>query len=98
MSVKIKKVWWGLLICGLLIYLFLPGLIRWEKARENFNYYREENKKLRGENLSLKKEIWQLKNDPVYMEKMARETLGHNREGEIIYEIERKTSEDIPQR
>ena len=92
-----KKLWIGLVV-ALLLYMFLPGSIRWEKAREEFNHYREENKKLRQENLKLKKENWALKNDPVYIEGTARQELGRTKSGEIIYEIERKTSEDIPHR
>jgi cell division protein FtsB len=88
-----KKILWIGLVAALLLYMFLPGFIRWEKARERLNYYREENRKLSQENLKLKKEIWSLKNDPVYMEETARKELGRSKTGEIIYEIERKESE-----
>lgn len=91
---RIRKLFWGGVIFVLLLYIFLPGYLRLERAREEIREYREKNNKLREENLKLKKEIWALKNDPLYIEEMSRKELGYARDGEIIYEIEMETEDE----
>lgn len=93
MKLNARKPFWIALVLTLLIYIFLPGYLRWEKTREDLQEYREKNAKLREENLKLKKEIWALKNDPLYVEEISRKELGYARTGEVIYEIEGKADE-----
>jgi len=95
---KARKSLWVALGLALLLYLFLPGYLRWEGINERFKEYREKNEKLSEENLKLKKEIWALKNDPLYIEEITRKELGYAKDGEVIYEIEKRESEDSSQR
>lgn len=85
-----KKFYWLLFVIALLIYFFLPSYIRWEKANESLREYCQKNEKLREENLKLKKEIWRLQHDPLYIEETTRKEMGYAKEGEVIYEIERE--------
>ena len=87
---KVRKLFWVVLGLALLLYIFLPGYLRWERINERFKEYREKNEKLSEENLKLKKEIWALKNDPLYIEKITRKELGYAKDGEVIYEIEKR--------
>ncbi len=99
LRLRVRKFFWIGLAFALLIYLFLPGYLRWAKTMESLNEFREKNEKLREENVKLKKEIWALKNDPAYIEEMSRKELGYARDGEVIYEIEKEIdSEDSPER
>jgi len=93
MKKKARTSFWIALVLMLLIYLFLPGYLRWEKTNESFKEYCEKNEKLREENLKLKKEIWSLKNDPLYIEGITRKEMGYGKEGEVIYEIEGKEND-----
>ena len=98
MKYKVKKAIWLVLILGLLLYVFLPGYLRWERTNESLEEYLDKNAKLREENLKLKKEIWALKNDPLYIEEISRKELGYAKDGEVIYEIDKGTNEDSAQR
>ena len=98
MKLKARKSFWVALVLTVLIYIFLPGYIRWEKAHETLIEYQEKNAKLMKENLKLKKEIWALKNDPLYIEEITRKELGYAKEGEVIYEIEGNLDENSPER
>lgn len=90
MGIKARRPFWIAFIFASLIYFFLPGYVRWEKAREELAYYKNENRRLREDNLKMRKEIWALKNDPLYIEETSRKDLGYARDGEVIYEIERE--------
>jgi cell division protein FtsB len=54
----------------------------------------EKNEKLTRENLSLYREIDRLKNDPEYIENVARKELGFVGKGEIVFKIEKQNKED----
>lgn len=96
MKLKVRKSFLIALVLAILVYIFSPGYLRLEKTKETLDYYRERNEELRRENSKLKKEIWALKNDPLYVEGIARKELGYGREGEVIYEIEK--NENSPER
>ena len=98
MKIRARRFFWVALGLALLLYIFLPGYLRWEVINERFKEYREKNEELSEENLKLKKEIWALKNDPLYIEEITRKELGYAKEGEVIYEIEKRESEDSFQR
>ena len=49
-----------------------------------------ELQKLKRQNLELETEIHLLKDDPVYLEKVARKTFNKAKEGEIVYKVLRE--------
>jgi len=75
-----------ILICGILV-VFLPSFTAMQdKKQQNFEY-QQQLKQLKAENKELQEEKRLLEDDPVYLEKVAREKMGLVREGEVIYRI-----------
>ncbi len=79
-----------------IVLLILLGAILGKRGVIHLYYLNEELKQLKASNLRIekencefKKEIYRLKNDPCYMEEIAREELGLIREDEIIYQFRR---------
>ncbi len=60
------------------------------RLKDELRRLEECNQQLKSENLALKKEIEQLKNNPHYLEDLARDELGLARENELIYELKKK--------
>ena len=54
--------------------------------QKNLNY-RKQIEELRLKGVSLKEEKRRLENDPVYLEKVAREKMGLVKEGEVVYKV-----------
>ena len=81
---------------GFLMYLFVPTYITLARYREERAALDMRNKALEEENENLKMDISKLKNDPLYIEQIARKELGMIRQGEIIYRISptEETQED----
>lgn len=81
----------GLLFAGvlsLLIYIFSPNFLRLAKVYKQLQTLSDEIAKLQSQHRKLQDEIYSLKNDPVYVEKVAREELGMTKSKEIIYKFE----------
>jgi len=74
---------------ALLVHLFFGemGMLRWRKAQRAADLIREETARLNAENDHLRGESASLRNDPFYIERLARERLGMVREGERVYEF-----------
>ena len=74
---------------ALLVHIFFGemGVLRWRKAQAAADLMREETALLNVENDHLRGEIASLRNDPFYIERLARERLGMVREGERVYEF-----------
>ena len=71
----------------LLGVIFIPGYLRIRRLlRENRELERQ-IQQVRQENERLAEEQRRLKEDPVYLEKVAREKLGIAKEGEVIYQV-----------
>ena len=68
-----------------MIVLFLPGFSELQKLREENNQYKKRIGFLEEHNNKLKEELSKLEQDPVFLEKQAREKLGIVKKGEIIY-------------
>ncbi len=69
--------------------LFSPqGTIRYFKLRQEINTVREENRRLREENKNIRRELDRLKNDPAYLEEVARKKFGLIKKNEIIFDLE----------
>ena len=76
-----------LMAIGLFV-IFLPGYARFMELRARNTYLEEEMERLEQENTRLYKEKAKLEQDIDYIEKVARESMGVAREGEIPITIE----------
>lgn len=66
---------------------FLPSFSTMQDLKEkNRDYYRQIGE-LHETNQQLVEELKMLRDDPVYLEKVAREKMGIAREGEVIYKL-----------
>ena len=71
----------------LTIYAFTPCIIEQRKLDKQITNLENEIERVRESNKKLVKEISTLKNDPLYIEKLARKELGLIRSGEVIYKL-----------
>lgn len=71
-----------------LIVVFLPGYARFMELRARNIHLEKEIERLEKENVRLYKETRKLEEDIDYIEKIARESMGVTREGEIPIRIE----------
>ena len=85
-KLKIKPLYVGIAI--VLFVIFLPGYARFMELRARNTYLEKEMERLEQENTSLYKEKAKLEEDIDYIEKVARESMGVAREGEIPIKIE----------
>jgi cell division protein FtsB len=84
---KTKIVIYSLLGVGILAIIFSPGFRKVRQlAREN-RQLEEQITQVTRTNVELREEYKKLKNDPVYLEKVARDKLGVARKGEIVYQV-----------
>jgi cell division protein FtsB len=60
------------------------GILGLMKAREDYHRLLQEVRGLEAENASLSAQIHALRTDPLVIERLARETLGMAREGEVV--------------
>jgi len=78
----------GSLLC---LYLFVTfilgemGLVKYYRMKEQYSTLTEGIAKLKQDNVRLRKEVYSLKNDAAYLERVARDKLGLARPGEIVY-------------
>jgi cell division protein FtsB len=67
-----------------LLFIFLPGWVKYCKLARQRDTNEARLKALLEENMRLAEENRKLKEDPVYIEKMARENLGLAKKDEIV--------------
>jgi cell division protein FtsB len=84
---KRRSVIIALLVGVLLIWVFIPIFVKISKLKNQKLDLQVEIQRLAMRNLALDQELKQLKNDPVYVEYMARRTFGTAKEGEVIYKL-----------
>ena len=84
---KRRSVLIALLIGVLLLWVFVPIVLKINRLKTQKADLRVEIQRLALRNLALDQEIRQLKNDPVYVEYMARRTFGTAKEGEVVYKL-----------
>ena len=78
----------GLFVVTIIIFfLFLPSYTRMQDLKQRNTEYKKQIEILQARNTQLKKEKALLENDPVYLEKVAREKMGLVREGEVVYKL-----------
>jgi cell division protein FtsB len=74
----------GLILLGA---IFIPGYVRFRKLAKLLREQERQIEEVKENNKRLEEELEKLKNDPLYLEKVAREKLGVARKGEIIYRV-----------
>jgi cell division protein FtsB len=66
------------------------GLLHMTRLKDELRRFEASNQKLQQENLTLKRQIEQLKNDRHHLEDLARDELGLAKENELIYDLKKK--------
>lgn len=67
--------------------IFIPGYLRIKRLIRKNLELELQIEEARRTNRELREELKRLKNDPVYLERVARQKLGLAREGEVIYKV-----------
>ncbi len=83
----LRKAYWLFAIAVLVFAVFLPGYTKLQDLKQKNLEFSEKVRQLEKENQVLGKRIESLQNDPVTLEKVAREKMGVVRKGEIVYKI-----------
>ena len=78
-----------IVIALILVLIFLPGYAKFMELRSKNIYLEKEIERLESDNIKLYNEKKKLEEDIDYIEKVARESMGLTREGEIPIKIER---------
>lgn len=76
-----------LVAVGVGVLLFIPSFTRMNDIRQRNRDYERQIGELTAKNRELKEELRLLRDDPEYLEKVAREKMGLVRDGEVIYKI-----------
>ena len=66
----------------------MPSYTQWQDKRQKNIEYGEKIYSLKQDQKALLKEKYLLENDPVYLERIAREKMGLVKEGEVVYKIQ----------
>ena len=85
----LKNAFWLFVFAALILIFFLPVVTELQDKRAKIAKYEQEIEDLKLENERMKQEKNLLENDPVYLEKVAREKLGIVKKGEVIYRFEK---------
>jgi len=83
----LKNAIWLFVVAALILFVFLPSYTRMEDLRSKNEEYQKQLVTLKRENMQLIEERRLLKDDPAYLEKVAREKMGLVKEGEVVYKI-----------
>ena len=78
------------LLLVLFVVFLTPKLIRIENLARRSDNLEQEIQKLKVQNNALETELRMLRDDPVYVEKVAREKFNKAKEGEIVYKVVRE--------
>ena len=74
----------------LFIILLAPRVVQVQKLKERSRNLEKELRQLYIQNQVLENEVRLLREDPVYLEKVAREKFNKAKEGEIVYKVIRE--------
>lgn len=78
----------GLFILTIIVLIiFLPSYTKMQDLKQKNLDYKRQIEQLQQKATELREEKRLLENDPVYLEKVAREKMGLVREGEVVYKI-----------
>jgi len=83
----IKNAIWLFLFAIVVFLLFLPSYTKMQDLRQKNADLAHEIKELKRQHQILRREKQLLENDPIYLEKVAREKMGLIREGEVVYKM-----------
>jgi len=83
-----KNAIWLFIIAVFVLFVFLPSYSRMQDLKDKNTEYQQRIQLLEKQQAQLQKEINRLEDDPMYLEKVARESMGLIREGEVVYQIE----------
>ena len=75
------------LVAIIVLIIFLPSYTKMQDLKQKNLDYKKQIEQLQQKSAELKEEKRLLENDPVYLEKVAREKMGLIREGEVVYKI-----------
>ncbi len=81
-----NAIWIFVIAIGTLIVL-LPSFVKFQDLKQKNADYQEKMVELKVKNTQLREERRLLQDDPVYLEKVARENMGLAREGEVVYRM-----------
>ena len=81
-----------LIVFSIFVILLFPRVMHVEELKSRSRALEEEVKQIRQQNRVLELELKLLKEDPVYLEKVARQKLNKAKPGEIVYKISRDSS------
>jgi len=83
----LKNAIWLFVISVIVLLIFLPSYSELQDLRKKNADYVQQIEDLKQERIQLLEEKRLLEDDPIYLEKVAREKMGLIREGEVIYRI-----------
>ena len=72
------------------VILLMPRILQIQSLKQRNQLLAEELKKIKSENLSLETQLRLLRDDPVYLEKVARQQFNKAKQGEIVYKVVRE--------
>lgn len=78
----------------LFIVIFLPGYSKFQELSQKNKLLEEKMDQMQISNERLKEEIKRLQEDPIYVEKIARDKLKITKKDEVIYKIIEKDKDD----
>jgi cell division protein FtsB len=74
----------------LFVFLLAPRMFQVQKLNERSAELEKELRDLKKQNDTLEQELRMLRDDPVYLEKVARQQFNKAKEGEIVYKVVRE--------
>jgi len=83
----LKNAFWLFVITIIVLVIFLPSYSQLQDLKQKNFDFSQKIQHLTQENARLKEERRRLEDDPVYLEKIAREKMGLIRPGEVVYRI-----------
>ena len=88
----------GFLLLNLLLLIVFGdrGLVDLTHLRDRRDTLRSQNREIAAENLRLNRSVHRLRNDPAYVEHMARQELGMVAPGEIVLKVAPARHGDAP--
>ena len=83
----IKNGIWIFIVAFLILVVFLPTFSKKQEIKQKNIQLEKQIKDFKRENVRLREEKRLLIEDPVYLERVAREKMGIVRDGEMIYRL-----------
>jgi cell division protein FtsB len=85
----LKNAFWLFAAATIILLFFLPSFTMMQDHRQKNLEYEKKIVELQRRNEELEEEKQRLIEDPIYLERVARERMGLVREGEKVYRIEK---------